>query len=297
MPTPRSAWLHIKIDMSCGHAREHHNAMEPHATIAEWDGDRLTLYDKSQWVNNVRMEIAHVFGIPETNIRVISPFVGGAFGSALRTWPHVTIAALAAARVRRPVRVELTRRQCFTAVGFRPQTLQRVALGAERDGRLTAIIAEATAQTSMYEEYAETTLEPARRPYSCPNVRTRYRLVEMNTNSPCPMRGPGVSTGTLALEMAMDELAEALRMDPLELRLRNYAERDESADLPWSSKELRACYELGAERFGWCRRAPRRGRCAMDAGWWVTAWRARSITRPDSACSARGDTLRRTGAQ
>ena len=276
----------IKIDMSCSHAREHHNAMEPHATIAEWDGDRLTLYDKSQWVNNVRMEIAHVFGIPETNIRVISPFVGGAFGSALRTWPHVTIAALAARRVRRPVRVELTRRQCFTAIGFRPLTLQRVALGAERDGRLTAIIAEATAQTSMYEEYAETTLEPARTTYSCPNVRTRYRLVEMNTNSPCPMRAPGVSTGTLALEMAMDELAEALHMDPLELRLRNYAERDESADLPWSSKELRACYERGAERFGWGRRAPQ-PRAMRDGRWLVGHGMASAIYHADrSACSA-----------
>ncbi|HEX5325097.1 MAG TPA: xanthine dehydrogenase family protein molybdopterin-binding subunit [Acetobacteraceae bacterium] len=276
----------VKIEIRCSHAREQHNAMEPHATIAEWDGDRLTLYDKSQWVGNVRMEIAHVFDMPEANIRVINPYVGGAFGSALRTWPHVTIAAMAARRVRRPVRVELTRRECFTSIGFRPMTVQRVALGARRDGRLTSVIHEATAQTSAYEEYAEATLEPARTAYSCPNVRTRYRLVEMNTNTPCPMRAPGVATGTLGLEMAMDELAEALDMDPLELRLRNYAEHDEAAGLPWSSKELRACYELGARRFGWQRRAARPGEM-RDGRLLVGYGMATAIYHAErSACSA-----------
>ncbi len=276
----------LTVDVACSHAREHHNAMEPHATIAEWDGDRLTLYDKSQWVANVRMEIASIFGIPQANIRVISPFVGGAFGSALRTWPHVTIAALCARRVHRPVRVELTRRECFTAIGFRPYTRQRVVLGAEQDGRLTAILHEAYAQTSAYEEYAETTLEPARTTYSCPNVRTQYRLVEMNTNSPCPMRAPGVATGALAVEMAMNELAEALGMDPLELRLRNYAERDESSDLPWSSKALRACYTTGAERFGWSHRPSAPG--SMRDGRWLVGWgMASAIYHSDrSACSA-----------
>ncbi len=276
----------VKVDIACSHAREHHNAMEPHATIAEWDGDRLTLYDKSQWVLNVRMEIAHVFGIPEVNIRVLSPFVGGAFGSALRTWPHVTIAALCARRVHRPVRVELTRRECFTAIGFRPMTHHRIVLGAERDGRLQAVLHEAYGQTSVYEEYAETTLEPARTTYSCPNVRTQYRLVEMNTNSPCPMRAPGVATGTLAVEMAMNELAEALGMDPLELRLRNYAGRDESSNLPWSSKALRDCYRIAAERFDWRRRpaAPR----AMRDGPFLVGWgMASAIYHADrSACAA-----------
>jgi xanthine dehydrogenase YagR molybdenum-binding subunit len=247
----------VKVDATYVHAREHHNAMELHATIATWDGDRLTLYDKTQWVDNDRSEIAHVFGIAEDDIRVISPYVGGAFGSALRTWPHVTIAALAAREVRRPVRLELTRREIYSSIGFRPYTEQRVALGAERDGRLTAVIDEATAQTSTYEEYAETTLDPARMMYSCANVRTRYRLVEMATNSPCPMRGPGMSTGVMAVEIAMDELAAALQMDPLELRLRNYAARDEHKNLPWSSNELRACYKTGAERFGWPARASR----------------------------------------
>jgi xanthine dehydrogenase YagR molybdenum-binding subunit len=245
----------VTIDIHCVHEREMHNAMEPHATIAEWDGDKLTLYDKTQWVDNVRSEMSHVFGMPEQAIHVISPFVGGAFGSALRTWPHVTIAAMAARVVGRPVRVELTRRECFTSVGARPRTEQRIRMGAERDGKLTAIDQEAWGQTSTYEEYAEVTLDPPRALYSCPNVVTRYRLVEMNINSPCSMRAPGIATGVMALEMAMDEMAGQLDLDPIEFRLRNHADRDEDKDLPWSSKALRACYATGAERFGWSRRS------------------------------------------
>jgi xanthine dehydrogenase YagR molybdenum-binding subunit len=246
----------VRIDAVYTHPREHHSAIEPHATIAAWEGDRLTLHDKTQWVNNDRAEIAHVFGIPDDHIRVISPFVGGAFGSALRTWPHVTVAALAARHVGRPVRLELTRRELYTSVGFRPRTEQRVRLGARRDGKLTAIIQEATAQTAAYEEYAEDTLDPPRMTYACPNVLTRYRLVAMDTSSPCPMRAPGVASGTFALEAAMDELAGALGMDPLELRLQNHAERDHAEDRPWSSKALRQCYRLAADRFGWSRRTP-----------------------------------------
>jgi xanthine dehydrogenase YagR molybdenum-binding subunit len=258
----------LTIDITCGHEREQHNAMEPHATIAAWQDDHLTLYDKTQWVDNVRTEIAHVFGIPEDTIHVISPFVGGAFGSALRTWPHVTIAAVAARMIGRPVRVELTRRQCFTLVGARPKTRERVQIGAERDGRLTALVHEAWGQTSTYEEYAEVVLDPARALYSCPNVATHYRLVEMSMNSPCPMRAPGTSSGVLGLELAMDEMAEKLGLDPVEFRLLNHADRDEDKDLPWSSKELRACYALGAERFGWSRRSPVAGR-TRDGRWLV----------------------------
>jgi len=261
----------VRVDVTYEHPREHHNAIEPHVTIAQWDGDHLTLYDKTQWVDNDRKEIAHVFGIPESRIRVVSPFVGGAFGSALRTWPHVTLAALTARHVGRPVRLELTRRQLYASTGFRPRTTQRVALGAERDGRLTGIIHEVFQQVAGYEEYAETVLSPTLHLYSCPNVRGRYRLVEMDTNSPCPMRAPGVVSGVMALEMAVDELASALHMDPLELRLLNYAEQDEYKNLPWSSKELRACYSAAAERFGWHRRSPeprsmRQGRWLVGSG-------------------------------
>jgi xanthine dehydrogenase YagR molybdenum-binding subunit len=255
-PVRELAKAPVKVDALYTHPREQHNAMELHATVAAWEDDRLTLYDKTQSVYGDRTAVARVFGIPEANVRVISPYGGGAFGSALRTWPHVIVAALAARHVGRPVRVELSRRELYTSVGFRPQTEQRVALGARRDGRLTAIIQEATAQTSRYEEYVEDTLLPPRVTYACPNVRTRYRLVRMNTNTPCPMRAPGIVSGVFALETAMDELAVALEIDPLELRLRNHAHRNPDDDRPWSSKELRACYHLAAERFGWNRRSP-----------------------------------------
>ncbi len=246
----------VQVDATYLQAREQHNAMEPHATVAQWQGEKLTLWSKTQWVGNERDEIARRFGVAPENVRVINPFVGGAFGSALRTWPHVTLAAMAARRLERPVRLELTRRQLSTAIGYRPETQQRVALGADRNGRLTAMIHEVIGQTSTYEEFAEGTLAPASTTYACPNRRTRYGLVPMNVSTPCPMRGPGWATGLIGQEMAMDELAEVLKLDPIELRLRNYAERDPMKDLPWSSKALRACYRQGAERFGWDRRAP-----------------------------------------
>ncbi|HEY3190647.1 MAG TPA: xanthine dehydrogenase family protein molybdopterin-binding subunit, partial [Solirubrobacteraceae bacterium] len=292
----------VRVEAIYSHPREHHNAIEPHATIAAWDGDRLTLHDKTQWVNNDRAEIAHVFGIAEDHIRVVSPFVGGAFGSALRTWPHVTIAALAARHVGRPVRLELTRRELYTSIGFRPHTEQRVRLGARRDGKLTAIIQEATGQTAAYEEYAEDTLDPPRMAYACPNVLTRYRLVAMDTNSPCPMRAPGVATGTFALEAAMDELAGALGMDPLELRILNHAERNYADDLPWSSKALRECYRLAADRFGWSRRSPgprsmREGSLLVGYGMATAvypAWRAAASA--SATIFADGTALVRTAA-
>ncbi|HEX7968976.1 MAG TPA: xanthine dehydrogenase family protein molybdopterin-binding subunit [Stellaceae bacterium] len=280
----------VKVDAVYVQPREHHNAMEPHATVATWEGDRLTLYDKTQWVDNDRSEIAHVFGIPEENIRVIDPYVGGAFGSGLRTWPHVTIAALAARQVGRPVRLELSRRELYYSVGFRPHTAQRVALGAERDGTLTALVHGAAQQTSTYEEYAEAILDPARMTYACPNVRTIYRLVEMNTNSPCPMRTPGIATGVLALELAMDELAVALGMDPVELRLKNYAERDPEKNLPWSSKELRACYATAAERFGWSRRSPQ-PRSMRDGGTLVGYGMATAVYPSHRAAAAASATI------
>jgi len=292
----------VKIDARYSHEREYHNPMEPHATIAQWDGDRLTLYDKSQWVDNVRMEIAHVFGMKEDDIHVISPFVGGAFGSALRTWPHVTLAAMAARHVRRPVRLELTRRELYFAIGFRPRTEQRVRLGANQDGRLAAIIQEARGETSVYEQYAEVTLEPPRKLYSCPNVATHYRLVPRHTNSPCPMRAPGTATGIMAHEIAMDELAETLGINPLELRLRNYAEHDEDENLPWSSKALDDCYRMAAERFGWQQRqakfgSMRRGECVV--GWGMATAFYPSNRAPASAQAvlyANGSVVVRTAA-
>ena len=249
-----------RVDATYVSPTEHHNPLEPHATTAVWSGaGHLTLYDKSQWPATVRSYLALAFGVPADHVRVLSPFVGGAFGGAGRPWPHVMLAALAARVVGRPVRLSLSREAMYGSTGFRPYTEQRVRLGAAADGTLTSIVHEATGQTSTYEEYAEATLHPTRMLYACEGVRTVYRLVNMNVSTPTFMRGPGESTGTFALESALDELAYQLRLDPIELRLRNYAETDPEKKLPFSSKSLREAYAAGAERFGWARRTPQPG--------------------------------------
>ncbi|MBN9279317.1 MAG: xanthine dehydrogenase family protein molybdopterin-binding subunit [Hyphomicrobium sp.] len=246
----------VAVDITSDIARQNHHPMEPHATIAAWDGDRLTLWSKSQFVANEQEEIAAVFGMAPENVQVICPFVGGAFGTSLRTWPHVTLAALAARQVGRPVKLALTRRQMSFTTGHRPRTLQRMALGATRDGRLTSIIHEGTGETSRYEQFIESLTSGTDFMYSCPNVRTRYRLVPLDTSTPTYMRGPGEASGMYALETALDELAYKLGIDPIELRRRNEPRIDESTNRPFSSRSLMACYDIGAERFGWARRTP-----------------------------------------
>src|SRR4051812_21527953 len=255
-PEAALAAAEVKLDQTYVIPRENHNPIEMHATIAVWDGDRLTLWDKTQWVHNVAAEIAAVFSIPAENIRVISPFVGGAFGSGLRTWPHVTLAALGARVAGRPVKLMLSRREMYYGVGYRPHTVQHVALGASRDGRLAAIVHEGHQETSSYEEFSEALLNASRFLHSCPNVYTRHRIARMNVHTPTYMRAPGEASGVFALESAMDELAVALNMDPVELRLRNEPQQDEFKELPFSSRSTRECYRAAAERFGWGRRNP-----------------------------------------
>jgi xanthine dehydrogenase YagR molybdenum-binding subunit len=254
-PEGAFAAAEFKTDQTYVIPREHHNPIEMHVTIASWDGDRLTLWDKTQFVHNVADEIAAVFGIPAENVRVISPFVGGAFGSGLRTWPHVTLAALGARVAGRPVKLMLSRREMYYGVGYRPHTVQRVALGASGDGRLAAILHDGWQETSTYEEYSESLLDATRFLYSCGNVYTRHRIARMNVNTPTYMRAPGVASGNFALESALDELAATLNMDPVELRLRNEPERDEFSNVPFSSRSTRECYRVAAERFGWSRRS------------------------------------------
>lgn len=268
----------IKIDQSYVIPRENHNPLEMHATIAAWDGDRLTLWDKTQWVHNAADEIAAVFGIPAENIRVISPFVGGAFGSGLRTWPHVTLAALGARVARRPVKVMLSRREMYYAVGYRPYTVQRVALGASSDGRLAAIVHDGTQETSTYEEFSEALISATGFLHSCPNVYTRRRIARMNVHTPTYMRAPGEASGVFALESAMDELAVALAIDPVELRLRNEPEQDEFKKLPFSSRSTRECYRAAAKRFGWSRRNPQPR--SMRDGRWLIGWGMATATYP-----------------
>jgi xanthine dehydrogenase YagR molybdenum-binding subunit len=268
----------VKVDQTYVIPRENHNPIEMHATIAAWDGDRLTLWDKTQWVHNVADEIAAVFGIPSENIRVVSPFVGGAFGSGLRTWPHVTLAALGARVAGRPVKLMLSRREMYYGVGYRPHTVQRVALGASRDGRLSAIVHEGYQETSTYEEFSEALLHASRFLHSCPNVYTRHRIAPMNVHTPTYMRAPGEASGVFALESAMDELAVALNIDPVELRLRNEPERDEFKNLPFSSRSTRECYRVAAERFGWSRRNPEPR--SMRDGRWLIGWGMAAATYP-----------------
>ena len=236
--------------------RESHVPIELPATVARWQDERLTVWDKTQWVGNVREEMAAVFDIPVESVHVVSPFVGGAFGCALRPWPHVTLAAMAARHVGRPVKLVLSRRQAFVATGYRPHTVQRIALGADHAGKLMAIHHEGFAETSTYEQYTESLLDATRLLYACPNVLTRYRLVPMDVSTPTFMRAPGEVSGTFALECALDELAAVLGQDPVALRLANEAARDEHADRPFSSRASRECFRIGAERFGWIRRDP-----------------------------------------
>jgi xanthine dehydrogenase YagR molybdenum-binding subunit len=246
----------VKVDETYDIARENHNPMEPHATVAAWHGDRLTLWSKSQYVVNEQAEIAAIFGLPPGNVQVICPFIGGAFGTSLRTWPHVTLAAMAARQVGRPVKLVLTRKQMFFTTGHRPRTVQRVALGATADGKLTSVIHEGTGETSRYEHYVEALTPVSSYMYSCPDVRTRYRLLPLDAGTPTFMRAPGEASGVFALECAVDELSYALGIDPIDLRRRNEPAIDEGENKPFSSRSLMKCYDLGAERFGWSRRNP-----------------------------------------
>jgi xanthine dehydrogenase YagR molybdenum-binding subunit len=234
-----------------------HSPMEPHATIAVWDGtDKLTLYDTSQGIFGDRKRMAALFGLQLDNVRVISLYLGGGFGSKGPVWSHSVICAMAARHVKRPVKLVMRRPQMFGPVGCRSQTRQTISAGAKKGGTLTALTNETLSHTSRMDEFTETATLPTRMLYSVPNNSTVQRLVRSDIGTPSYTRAPGEAPGTFALEVALDELANKLGIDPLELRLKNYAERDENKDLPWSGKSLRECYRLGAERFGWAKRPP-----------------------------------------
>lgn len=246
----------VKLAATYEIARENHNPMEPHATVAAWQGDKLTLWSKSQYVVNEQAEIAAVFGIPTDNVTVICPFIGGAFGTSLRTWSHVTLAAMAARLTLRPVKLALTRRQMFFTTGHRPKTLQHVSIGATPDGKLTSLIHDGTGETSRYEQFVEALVASTSYMVSCPNVITRYRLAPLDTGTPVYMRGPGEASGIFALESALDELSYTLKIDPIELRRRNEPALDEGENKPFSSRSLIKSYDDGAARFGWSQRTP-----------------------------------------
>jgi xanthine dehydrogenase YagR molybdenum-binding subunit len=246
----------VRIDAVYTTPVEHHNPMEPHATIAAWSGDRLTVYDATQGVIPARARLAGVFGIPLEDVHVIDSFTGGGFGCKGSTWSHSVLAAMAAKVTGRPVQLALWRPQMWGSVGFRPPTRQHVALGADRDGRLRAQIHETTSQTSMFDEFVEPSGTVTTMLYPSPALRVTHELARTNFGTPTFMRAPGESTGSFALESAMDELAYAVNLDPIELRLRNYADSDPTRDVPFSSKSLRECYRRGAAAFGWSERTP-----------------------------------------
>jgi xanthine dehydrogenase YagR molybdenum-binding subunit len=256
---------------------EHHNPMEMHATTVLRDVDgSLTIYDKTQGVLNTQQYVMKVSGLSEKEVRVRSPFVGGAFGSGLRPQYQLFLAVLAAQAVKRSVRVVLTRQQMFS-FGHRPMTRQRIALGADRSGKLMALAHAVVAETSRFEDYIEVVVNWSGSAYQCDNVTLDYKVAALDVYTPLDMRAPGATQGVYALESAMDELAYAAGVDPLALRLLNYAGKDQNTGKPFSSKELKACYEQGAAKFGWDqRRAPpraiRRGQTRIGWGLGTRFW-------------------------
>jgi xanthine dehydrogenase YagR molybdenum-binding subunit len=261
---------------------ETHNPMEMHGTVAVWEGENLTLYECTQGVVNHRAVMAEVLGVPHENVRVISRFIGSGFGGKLFPWSQSTMAAAAARQLKRPVKLSVNRRMMFCNVGHRPRTEQRIRLGATQDGKLTAIRHDFLSETSQNDDFMEHCGEQTPFLYSCPNLEVTAGLVRRNVGAPSPMRGPGAVPGLFALESAIDELAIKLKMDPVELRLKNDATRDEGKNLPFSSRHLRECYTTGADKIGWKQRTPEVGSMKRDGkviGWGVggASWAAARI--------------------
>jgi xanthine dehydrogenase YagR molybdenum-binding subunit len=261
----------VKIEQEYVIPTEVHNPMELHAIIARWDADdKITVWDKTQGVKSTQRTIAQAFKLPPDNVQVTAPFVGGAFGAALRTWPHEIAAVLAAKVVKRPVKLVLGRADMFTSVGYRPYTWQKIGMGATADGKLVGITHESTGQTSAYEDFTEGSVNISQLMYACPNVNTKYKIVSLNVNTPAPMRGPGEATGAFALESALDEISYALNIDPIKLRLINYAETDPLSGKPYSSKFLNEAYQLGADHIGWTERNQTPG--AVKQNGWLSGY-------------------------
>ncbi|HXI14156.1 MAG TPA: xanthine dehydrogenase family protein molybdopterin-binding subunit [Thermoanaerobaculia bacterium] len=293
----------VKVDEIYRTPIEHHNMLEPHAIVARWDGDQLTVHDASQYISGAQKDLAGAFSIPLENVRVLSPYVGGGFGCKGNVWPHVFLAAAAAKMLKRPVKLSLTRKQLFTSNGHRPETEQRVALGAGRDGKLTSIIHESISNTSTFDTFVEPCTIATQMMYATPNLHSVTKVVGVNLGTPTFMRAPGETPGMYALESALDELAYKLNLDPVQLRLINHADSDPGKNKPWSSKSLKECYQQAGDRFGWSKRKaePR----SMRDGTMLLGWGMASATYPtyQQAASAKvtlfadGGVLVQSGAQ
>ncbi|NRR32230.1 xanthine dehydrogenase family protein molybdopterin-binding subunit [Oxalobacteraceae bacterium] len=292
----------VKVDQRYGTPLENHNPLEPHATIASWDGDELTLYDATQNVSGVRTTAARTFGMAPEKVRVICPYVGGGFGCKGAAWSHVMLAAMSARQAGCPVKLVLERSQMFALVGARPITRQQMLLAASAAGKLHAQRHDTISSTSFLDDFSEPCGAMTRMMYSSDSLQTSQRLATLNLGVPTYMRAPGEASGSFALESAMDELAVALKLDPIALRLQNYAEQDPEKQLPWSLKSLRECYRLGAERFGWSRRTPaprsmRQGRMLVGWGMATATYPAnRMPAMASAAILADGSALVRSGS-
>lgn len=269
----------VKIEAEYFIPAEHHHPIEPHGATAYWTDNKLTIIDKSQNVYQVRDRLSKLFGIPVENVTALALFVGGAFGSSLNLNYYPPLAALAARDLKRPVRLSYSRYQMNTGHGYRPVTWQKMAISAEKDGKLTSISQDVVVNSSSWDNYSESFVPVARVLYACPNVAMSFKTVKTDLPTPMAMRAPGAVSNMFALECALDELSYALKLDPLELRLINYAEKDPETGKPFSSKALRECYRMGAEKFGWNRRNPtprsmRDGRLLVGWGTATGIWPA-----------------------
>jgi xanthine dehydrogenase YagR molybdenum-binding subunit len=281
----------VVIDQTYTTPMEHNNPMEPHATIAVWAGGDLTLHDSTQGVHNVRNTLAPVLGLEPTRIHVIAPHVGGGFGAKGTPHAHNVLAALAAKIVAgRPVKFTLTRQQMFSVVGYRTPTIQRIRLGADHGGHLTVIVHDVIEQTAKFKEFAEQTALPTRVMYAAPNRRTTHRLAALDVPVPSWMRAPGETPGMFAAEVAMDEMAIACGLDPIELRIRNEPEKDPDSGHPWSVRNLVRCLQEGARRFGWDQRDPTPAVRRRDN--WLVGTGVASATYPYYAYSGSAAAIR-----
>ena len=256
-----------RVEAAYRMAANHHNPLEAPSTVAVWEGGLLTLHESTQGIRATQQTVAQLLGLPIAHVRVMTQFVGGGFGSKAMVWPNVTLTAMAARHVQRPVKLMLTRPQMFTSNGHREEQEQRITLGADADGRLTAIRHEKLSITSPFDDWAEPATGVSSQLYACANYLGVHRLIKGNTMTPTFTRGPGEALGVFTLETAMDELASLLRIDPVELRLRNHTPVD-PAGHPWSSDGLVACLRLGADRFGWSDRNPT-PRTTRDGDWLI----------------------------
>ena len=248
---------------------EVHNPMEMHATIAYWETeDKILLYDKTQGPKSTQSTVARTFALSEKNVRVIAENVGGGFGSGLRSWCNVPAACIAAKKVNRPVKLVLTRPQMFTLAGYRPQSWQKVGIGADAAGNFIGITHEAISNTSRYEDFREGIVDVSRFLYAAENVDTKYEVLPLDLSTPIWMRGPGEATGCFALESAIDELSYKLKIDPIELRLKNFTAINPENKMPFSAINLKDCYTYGKEKIGWKNR-PSQPASLKENGWFI----------------------------